>query len=176
MGLLSQTRLSSCIATTASAPRGGGCWHIDRRERPRKTRLLLLVVNRPFERSSGGVPLASPVPLCPGERDASILNAETGGGAFAPSPSAPPPMMIPPRSSVWVYSPGYGPPRVSPRLPHPPVEIPPTVQCMGRGLKREPARGSTLLDTALLGYHHDCPRPRGGGGGGGGCRHMCVRP
>ena len=33
--------LSPGIATTAPAPRGrgGGCWHIDRRERPRKARL-----------------------------------------------------------------------------------------------------------------------------------------
>jgi hypothetical protein len=108
VGLLSWIRLSSGIATTAPAPRGGG-----------------------GGRRPGGV------------GDANILKPETGAGAFAPSPSAPPP-----------------------------EAIPPTVQCMGKSLKNELARGFTLLDTAFLGYprpgqgrrySHTETRDRGGG-------------
>jgi hypothetical protein len=213
MGLLSRIRPSPGIATTASAPRGGGggrrpggggCWHIERRERPRKTRLLLLVVNRTFERSSGGVPLASLVPLCPGERDVGILNAETGEGAEE-------------GARAWVYSPRRAFPRVSPRLPSAPrrgrrpeagrgggcrhiesrdrgggfcpLPVCPTPQ--RRYLPRSSVWGgaeggaSAWVYSPRRAFPRVSPRlppplgagvgARRAGRGGGGCRHMCAR-
>jgi hypothetical protein len=87
-----------------------------------------------------------------GVGDAGILKAETGGGAFAPSPSAPPPR------GDTSHGPVYG-----------------------EGLKGEPARGFTLPDAPFLGYRHDYPRPSGRGwgrgepGGVGGDAGICVR-
>jgi hypothetical protein len=69
--------------------------------------------------------------------DTGILNPRvTGEGAFCPLPVCPSPR------GDTSHGPGYG-----------------------EGLKNELARGFILPDTALPGYHHDCPRPPGGGGG-----------
>ncbi len=127
----------------------------------------------------GDTPRIRPSPGIPGPGRGGgtrILKPETGEGAFAPSPSAPPPEAIPPTVQCMGKSLkrepvcGFPLPDTALLVCPSPVEIPPTVQCMGKSLKNELARGFPLPDTALLGYRHDCPRPKAGWGGR--CRHI----
>jgi hypothetical protein len=137
----------------------------------------------------GDTPRIRPSPGIPGPGRGGgtrILKPETGEGAFAPSPSAPPPEAIPPTVQCMGKSLkrepvcGFPLPDTALLVCPSPVEIPPTVQCMGKSLKNELARGFPLPDTALLGYRHDCPRPSGRGrrpeaGRGGGCQYIETR-
>ena len=114
----------------------------------------------PQARAGWGLPASSLGSHLQGTRTGSVRYSEfwerrrQGGGTSSPSPSAPPPVAISPRSSTWGY----------------PGEEP------GTAVRRLHPGYGCLPDIAT-----HCHRPRGGGGGGapparagGGCRQKCT--